>query len=147
MNTPSIYNPQLLDEAKRAFENVKGSIVVAMQKLYEVKECGAWEDVSSSWSEYCEAELGISQSFASKLLSVNKHYLVDGGYSPENISNIPAESLYLAAKTGGTVEEQLERARTLKRSELKIERNEIEPHTPEYVEYCKICDVSRHNHN
>lgn len=131
----------LLAETKAAFENVKGSIVVAMQKLHAVKESGDWESVANTWSEYVESELGISQGFASKLLSVNKHYLIEGGYSPENISDIAAESLYLAAKTGGTVEEHIEKARTLTRRELKEDRNDEDPHEHTAVSYCSKCGL------
>lgn len=139
MKTPT--DGSLLAETKAAFENVKGSIVVAMQKLHAVKESGDWESVANTWSEYVESELGISQGFASKLLSVNKHYLIEGGYSPANISGVDYESLYLAAKTEGTVEEQIERARTLTRAELRQERNEQNDHTHEAIQICKHCSM------
>jgi hypothetical protein len=137
----------LLQETREAFDSLKSNVVDAMQKLYKVFESKAWESVASSWSEYVESDLGISQGFASKLLAVNKHYLLEGGYSPENIRGVDYERLYLAAKSGGTIEEQLAKAKTLTRSELKQERNEIEPHEPEYVRFCKICNVSEQNHN
>ena len=148
MNTTLTAPQQLLQETKEAFANVRGSVVVAMQRLYKVHESNAWEGVCSSWSEYVESELGISQSFASKLLSVNKHYLIDGGLSPENIAGIDYEKLNMARTLPGSVEEQTSMARTLSRKELKETRNDAEetPHTPDFVEYCKTCGLSRATH-
>lgn len=131
----------LLENTKKAFESVRSSVVVAMQYLYQVKEEEAWTEVSGSFSEYVEAELGISQGFASKLLSVNQHYLIEGGYSPENIEGFDYEKLYLAAKTEGTYEEQLAKAKTLTRRELKEERNEKEPHEHEPIQICRVCSM------
>lgn len=148
MNTTLTAPQQLLQETKEAFANVRGSVVVAMQRLYKVHESDAWQGVCSSWSEYVESELGISQSFASKLLSVNKHYLVDGGLSPENISGIDYESLYLAKSIPGTIEEQTSMASTLTRKELKETKNDREPvpHEFERVCYCKVCGLSEATH-
>lgn len=131
----------LLDQTKEAFANVRNSVVVAMQYLYAVREEGAWKEVASSFSEYVEGELNISQSFASKLLAVNQHYLIEAGVSPENIAGIDYECLYLAAKTEGSLEEQIEKARTLTRRELKEERNDIEPHDHEPISICKVCSL------
>lgn len=138
----------LLQETKEAFANVRGSVVVAMQRLYKVHESNAWEGVCSSWSEYVESELGISQSFASKLLSVNKHYLIDGGLSPENIAGIDYEKLNMVRSLPGTLDEQLSMARTLSRTELKQTKNDIEEtaHTPNWVTYCEICKLAQSNH-
>lgn len=136
----------LLPHTKVAFQSIKQNVIVAMQLLAAVQELKVWESVASSWSEYVESELGISQGFASKLLSVNKHYLLEGGYSPANIEGCDYEKLYLASKTEGTVEEQLAKAKTLSRSELKQERNEIKPHAPDYHEVCTVCWLSKTNH-
>jgi len=129
----------LLKETKEAFSIVRGSVVMAMQKLHAVHESDAWQGVCSSWSEYVESELGISQSFASKLLAVNKHYLVEGGYAPENIAGIDYESLYLAKSIPGTVEEQISMASTLSRKELKETKNDREPVPCDHKNCGRIC--------
>lgn len=131
----------LLEQTKKAFADVRSSVVVAMQKLYQVKEESAWESVASSWGEYVESELGISQGFSSKLLSVNKHYLLEANIAPEKIENIDYECLYLAAKTEGTPEEQVEKARTLTRRELKEERNDAEEAPHEHIPCCAVCRI------
>lgn len=139
---------QLLQETKQAFANVRGSIVVAMQRLYQVKQEEVWRQVADNWGEYVESELGISQGFASKLLSINNHYILEGGIEPDFLSGIDYEKLNMARTLPGSPEEQVEKARVLTRSELKLERNDAEPvpHTPEWVEFCKVCNVSRTNH-
>jgi len=134
----------LLETTKEAFANVRSSMVVAMQKLHQVREQGAWTQVAENWGEYVEAELGISQSFASKLLTVNKHYILEGGISPEKLAGIDYESLYLAVKTEGSTDEQVEKARNLSRSELKMERNELDEHEHTWVEFCTHCKVRKH---
>jgi len=131
----------LIQEVKDAFANVRSSVEYAMQKLYAIKESGEWADVSDNWGQFVEAELGISQSFSSKLLSVNQHYLIEGGFSPEKIEGIDYECLYLAAKTEGTQEEQVARARTLTRRELKESRNDEDPHDHIPVSICKTCSI------
>lgn len=132
----------LLDQTKKAFANVRSSVVVAMQFLYTVREEGAWEEVSETWTDYVRDELGISQGFASKLISVNNHYLIEGAVSPENISGIDYEKLYMAAQTAGTAEEHIEKARLLTRRELreeKIDSGHI--HEPDTVEIYKCCGM------
>lgn len=131
----------LLYQTKEAFASVRYSVLDAMVKLAEVKEHGIWEDVCKSFGEYVESELGISQSFASKLLSVHSHYLVQGGVPKDELAGIDYECLYLAAKTDGSPEEQISKARTLTRRELKEERNDEEPHEHIPVEICKVCSV------
>lgn len=131
----------ILEQTREAFANVRSSVVVAMQKLAFVKEQGLWEVIAPSWGEYVETDLGISQSFASKLVSVNNHYLVEGGFSPEKLEGIDYECLYLAAKTDGTPEEQLSKAKVLTRRELKESRNDDEPHEHEPITICKKCSL------
>ena len=131
----------LLEQTKEAFERVRFSVVGAMVALAKVKAEDAWSEVAQSWGEYVEGELGISQSFASKLLSVHSHYISEGAVSPEKLIGIDYERLYLSAKTGGTIEEQIEKARTLTRSELKAERGEADQHEHQPITICKVCQV------
>lgn len=133
----------LLQETKQAFSMVKGSTLVAMQKLAEVKEKGAWESVSPNWGEYVEAELGISQSFASKLLTVHKAYLSDGGLQPLQLHGVDYERLYLARELPGTPEQRVAMAKTLSRRELKetkVENSDHE-HTPKTITVCDTCGM------
>lgn len=139
--TQLTHNQILLREVKIAFDSYRGSTLVAMQKLWEVKESGVWQELSPTWSEFVESELGISQGFASKLLSVHKTYVLDGGYSQEKLAGIDYERLYLARGLEGTVEEKVEKARLLTRRELKEERNDEVPHEHIPIEICKTCSI------
>lgn len=131
----------LLEETKEIFNTLRSGVVVAMQKLHRVKEEGVWDQVASSWGEYVESELGISQGFSSKLLSVNEHYLLSGAVSPEQITGIDYEKLYMARSLPGTIEEQLSKAKTLTRRELKEEKNDDTPCTHEEIRICKHCGI------
>jgi hypothetical protein len=131
----------LLEEARTKFSNFRSSVVEAMAVLYDVHMGEAWKNVADSWGEYVESELQISQSFASKLLTTYKHYCIDANLSQEKIAGIDYEKLYLAAKTEGTPEEQVAKARTLTRRELKEEKNDEAPHEHIPVSICKTCSI------
>lgn len=131
----------LLDQTKDAFSTMKSSVIWAMQLLYQLRESGEWEQISETWTDFVTDELGLSQGFASRLLTVNRHYLVEGGLSADSLENIDHERLYLASHTGGNVEEQLAKARTLTRRELKEERNDEQPHEHVPITICKTCSL------
>lgn len=137
----------LLDQTKDAFSTMKSSVIWAMQLLYQLRESGEWEQISETWTDFVTDELGLSQGFASRLLTVNRHYLVEGGLSADSLENIDHERLYLAAQTDGTVEQQVEKARLLNRRELreeKIDSGHI--HEPETIEIYKCCGMRVPDH-
>lgn len=131
----------LLQETKEIFSTLRSGIVVAMQKLYEVNRSEAWKEVSENWGDYVEGELGISHGFASKLLTTNRVYLVEGGLAPEKLEGIDYEKLYMARELPGSLEEKLEKARTLTRRELKEEKLDEEPHEHQPISICKVCQL------
>ncbi len=132
----------LLLKTQQAFQQVKGSVVQAMQYLWLVKEEEAWKEVSETFSDYIRDHLDISQGFASKLLAVNKHYLIEGAVSPEHIVGLDYEKLYIAQQTAGTAEEHIEKARLLSRRELREEKvDDGHIHEPETIEIYKCCGM------
>lgn len=137
----------LLDKTRKSFATVRSSIVEAMQFLWQVKETEAWKESYESFGEYVEQDLGISQGFASKLGTINKTYLLEGGLSPEKLEGIDHDKLYAASRLEGTVEEKLAKAMTLSRSELKAEKSDETPHTASFQEICTVCWVSKQNHS
>lgn len=141
-------NEQLINETRELLHAVRGSLIHVAQNLYRIKEEGMWEGRASSWSEFCESDLQISQSQASKLESIYKHFVIDGGKTTDDLMGLDYEKAYMARKLPGTVDEQLSKAKTLSRVELKHEANDAEPvpHTPDFVEYCKTCGLSRATH-
>lgn len=134
----------LLQEAKMAFTMVKGSTLVAMQKLYAIKEQGIWSEVAENWGEYVERELGISQSFASRLLTVHRVFLTEGGLQPLQLQGIDVDKLYMAKDLEATAEEKVSMAKTLTRLELKQTKGIDDPnhvHVPKTITICDSCGM------
>ncbi len=136
----------LILKTRDAFGKVRSSVLEAMQYLWQVKETEAWKEGYESFGDYVEQDLGISQGFASKLGTINKTFLIEGGLSQEKLAGIDYEKLYAAAKLGGTVEEKLAKAATLSRSELRQESSEETPHEGDFHLVCTKCWVSKQNH-
>lgn len=136
----------LLETTRESFSKVRRSIVEAMQYLWKVKETEAWKESYESFGEYVEQDLGISQGFASKLGTINKTYLLEGGLSHDKLEGVDYEKLYAASKLEGTAEEKLAKAQTLSRSELKAEKSDETPHTASFQEVCTVCWVFKQNH-
>lgn len=105
-------------------------MVQAMKNLHLLKESGEWQERFDTWGEFVESPegLGISQGFASKLLTVHRTYLLEGGMDENAIAGIDYERLYAARSLPGTPEEKVAMAKTLTRRELKETKNEAEGH-------------------
>ena len=132
----------LLEQAKEIFENFRETTIEAAQVLYRIKSEEAWKGSASSFGEFVEGELGISQGFASKLVSVWTHYTIENDVPPLKLAGVDYEKLYLAAKLSGGVDEQIEKARTLSRSELREEQvDDGHEHSGETVMIHKCCGM------
>lgn len=129
----------VVKETHEILKSVRKNVVTLMQNLYFLRE--NYDDADQTFGSYVEEEFGLSQSYASKLCTVAEHYLIKGGVKPAELEQIDYERLYLSAKTGGTVEQQLAKATTLTRSELKAERNDDDPHEHEAIKICRICQI------
>lgn len=140
MNTDLSTNEQLIVETRELLHAVRGSLIHVAQNLYRIKTEGIWEGRASSWSEFCESDLQISQSQASKLLSIHQHFIVDGGLQPEDLIGTDYEKLNAVRKLPGTVQEQMSIARTLSRKEIRDSFSESIQceHTKTYV-ICADC--------
>lgn len=116
--------------------------------VYRVFAENLWEEKFSTFSEYIESPEGLNlhQSYGSKLKTTHQHYVIDGGATEEELQGIALESLYLAAKTEGTIQEQIARARTLTRDEIKQTRAEKDAHPFKENLNCKVCGLSKQNH-
>lgn len=140
---------ELLEQTKSAFQGIRSSTVAAMLLLAKVKEENAWTYVESSFGAYVEGELGVSQSYASKLLSVHQKYITEAGIRPEWLEGIDYEKCYIAApllKEGVSALEVLERARTLTRAELRAERVDSgHEHSGETVVIHKCCGMRKND--
>ncbi len=113
--------------------------------LYKVFTEGTWEGRFSSWGEFVESAGGLnkSQGWASKHLAIHKHYILEGGLSPEKLEGAATESLYMARTLPGTPEEQVSISRTLTRREIKETRQESDGHVhiPKTLTICEECGI------
>lgn len=142
--------PASLSEVDKAIFLVRLSdkaVSATREVLYKIFAEKLWEGRFTSWNEFVKSTDGLakSPSWASKNLAVYEHFVINAGMSQDELE-MDTEKLYLASKTDGTPAEQLNRAKTLDREDLRIEGSEIVPHTPEWVKTCKICNVSEHSH-
>lgn len=104
--------------------------------LAQIQKSDAWKGYKT-FSQFAETELGIGQSQTSKLLTIASYYLEK--YSPDEIGAADYESLYMASRLPGSVEENLAKAKTLKRSELRAEKEESAPCEHEIKPCCVKC--------
>lgn len=130
----------LVEQTRELLHAVRGSLIKVAQNLAVIKESDVYK--AGEWGAFCETELNISESFASKLLTVNRVYLVEGGLSPEKLEGVDYEKLYLARNLEGPAELRLEKARTLSRSDLRVEQVEDgHVHSGETVTIHKCCGM------
>lgn len=143
MNELSI--PQDLIENTRALLNaVRGSSIKIGQNLHDIKQS---LPPGTDWGDFLRDEFDISEGFASKLMTIHRVFVLEGGVSQEKLEGIDGEKLYIAAKLEGSPEEKIAKARTLTRRELKDEKNDEEPHEHIPVAICKICSIRIHEEN
>jgi len=117
------------DRAIEGFKDVRKSIYEAAKYLCAARDDKSWEGRFSSFSEFVEDPDGcnISAGFASKLTQAYGYYVLDHGFAPEKLLGIDYERAYLSTKLDGDPEENLAKARTLTRGELRAEREEKSP--------------------
>lgn len=105
------------------FKAIRRDMVDAMVRLAAVFAAKSWESKASSWGEFVESELQISQSSASKLLRVHEAYLISGTTKPAQLEGVDVEKLYLAIPLlkEQSPKQVIATAKELSRSELKAE--------------------------
>jgi len=128
----------LIQQTKDLLNAVRGSSIKIGENLHNLKT-QLPED--TNWADFIREQFDISESFASKLMTVFKAFVLEGGVSQERLEGIDSEKLYLAAKLEGTPDEKIAKASTLTRRELKEERNDEEPHEHIPVSICKTCSI------
>lgn len=139
---------QVLQRAQECFSGVRQRIAEGMEYLYIIQADKLWDNGQySSFGEYVEQGLGISEGMASKLIKTYKHYILNGSLSQRNLEGVDAEKAYLAISLPGTPEEQLIKAETLTRREIKEQLVEEThgPHEhilgPERWGKCTVCGL------
>lgn len=115
MNT-DLTTQDLIAHTRELWNTGKKVMIQVAWNLAQIQKSDAWKNFKT-FPQFCEDELGIGQSQTSKLLTIADYYLEK--YSPEEIGPTDYEALYMATRLPGSVEENLAKAKTLKRSELK----------------------------
>lgn len=131
----------LLEKTEQLFHSARLSLIEAAAALYEVRKTEAWAERYESWQDFLHS-VSVSQSQASKMLSVFEHYALNGGVSHAKVAEVDLEKLYLATSLEGTPEEQATKAQLLSRSEIRSQRafeDFGEEHACEPLTICKIC--------
>ena len=111
----------LLDKARKLTETLKRSVIALAGVLYRINEENAYKANFDSFTAYVEDDLGLNRGFASKLLTIHEHYVLGGGVAPSQLQEVGHERLYMAIKLPGTPKEQLSKALTLTKGELRTE--------------------------
>lgn len=137
----------ILEQCKRSFQDVRANLIEATEALYLIKSEELWKSECSSFGEFCEQELQISQSFASKLLSNWQHYVMDGHLHKDDLVGVDYEKLYLAQRLPTVMidhfTEKLEKAKRWSRSEIKAElaeKNGEECKHEHTITICAACN-------
>lgn len=129
----------LISSTRDLLNAVRGSSIKIGENLHLIKQN---TDASVNWGDLLRDEFDISESFASKLMSIYKGFVVEGGMPREALEGIDSEKLYLALKLDGTAEEKIAKAQTLTRRDLREERvDDGHVHSGETVLIHKCCGM------
>lgn len=128
----------LIESTRQLLNSVRGSSIKIGENLYTLKQ---GLEAGTNWGDTLRDEFDLSEGQASKLISVYKLYVLEGGISPAKLEGIDTERLYLAKGLEGSPEERLAKAANLTRRELREEKTDEDGHTHEAVEICKHCGI------
>lgn len=129
----------LIEATRELLNAVRGSSIKIGENLYNIKQT---LEAGTDWGDFLRDEFDISEGFASKLMSIHKVLVLDGGISQDKLEGIDGEKLYLALKLEGSAEEKISKARLLTRRDLKEERvDDGHIHSGETVLIHKCCSM------
>lgn len=134
----------IVEETKGLLGAARSAIIYAARNLYFIKQN---LPAGTKFGEFVEEHLGIDETSASKWVGNYTYYVEQGGLDIEKVAGIDQDKLSLAKKLTGTVEEKLAKADTLRRSDLRREKQDDDPHAFEAREICKVCGSTRENHS
>lgn len=133
----------LIEQTKNLLHAVRGSSIKIGENLYLLKQ---GMEPGANWGDMIRDEFDISESFASKLMSIHKAFVLEGGISQEKLEGIDGEKLYLSLKLEGTPEERLSKAQTLTRREIREEAvDDGHIHSGELVTIHRCCGLRVEN--
>lgn len=134
-----ITTTSLIEQTRQLLNAIRGSSIHIGRNLYEIRQELA---PGTDWGDTLRDEFDLSESQASKLITVYKLYVLEGGISPAKLEGIDTERLYLAKSLEGSVEDKLAKATTLTRRELREERvDDGHVHSGETIEIHRCCGM------
>lgn len=129
----------LIEQTRNLLNAVRGSSIKIGENLYTLKQS---LEAGTDWGDLLRDEFDISESFATKLISIHRVLRVEGGLSQAKLEGIDSEKLYLSLKLTGSAEEKLAKATTLTRRELREERvDDGHVHSGELVTIHRCCGM------
>ena len=129
----------ILEQAAGHFKSARRDILAGAVLLHRIASESLYKPRHETFGEYVTQECDIGVSFASKLISVVKTYMVEGGLKKQELEGVDVERLYLAIRTRGSLAAKLERARLLTRGDLKQELRDDEHPDCTHEESFTIC--------
>lgn len=137
----------LLTKCKEIFNDARQSIFNGIVLLHTISTEKLWEGSYSSFGEFCEQELQLHPTQASRYLKAYEHYVIQGKVEFSQLKSVNPERLYLAASLNGSPEEQLVRAQNWTVEEIRLELREqkVGKHEHDWYELhlrqCKTCSL------
>lgn len=129
----------LISSTRELLNAVRGSSIKIGENLYNIKQT---LESGTDWGDFLRDQFDIGESFASKLMSIHRVLVVEGGISPAKLEGIDGEKLYLSLKLAGSAEEKVAKAQTLTRRDLREERvDDGHVHSGETVVIHKCCGM------
>lgn len=130
----------LLTQCREVFQDARKSIFEGIAMLHEIAEGKLWESGGfSTFGEYVEQELQLHPTQASRYLTSYKHFVIEGKQDFSLLKSTDPEKLYLASKLPMDLEQQLMRATTWSRRDIKDELASKDGHDCKHEVTVQIC--------
>lgn len=118
---PQLSPNEVLEKASGCFKTARKSFLEGAALLYVISEQNLTDGAYTSFNEYVQDACQISPSFASKLITIYKRYIVEGQLKPKELEGTDVEKLYNALQLPGSFAEKAVKAQTLTRQEIQDE--------------------------
>lgn len=132
----------ILEETPVLFSKARGQIMLGVKNLWEIRDKGLWAGSTSSFTEYVEDVCQLDKGQASRWLTMYEHYAIQGGVELAQLEKVNPEKLYIARMLKGSPSQQVKKAITLTRHDLRSEvavKEDGSEHECEPVTFCRIC--------
>ncbi len=136
---------EIVEQTRVLLGAVRQSLVKVAANLHFLR---AKNEFEGKFGQYCEETFGLSQSMTSKLVSLYEGWVIKAGVSQDQIEGQDYERLYayLPLLEGKDPEQALAEVKTWSRADIKAEKQEKTPCTPDFKEVCVNCWTPKENH-